>query len=263
MKLSNYIRLGVVALGFACLAGGPFCFTASAVASEESLEDLGDQLLNDALLERLIDAANKAEVDDSDSAAGNAKPADAPPGLLPNIDELRRMLEPPQPKQPEHGEDLGESPLASILDRMTEARQLIESQSLSSETKPVQEEIIVELDKLIDKLNKQCQNCSKCQQNKSSSQQTQSSTPKPGAGKPSSSADAQSQPQQSQASMGGGAQAMPSEPTERDVAKQLWGQLPERLRQQLLQSTAEEFLPKYREELELYFQRLAEEQSEE
>jgi hypothetical protein len=33
------------------------------------------------------------------------------------------------------------------------------------------------------------------------------------------------------------------------------------LRQQLLQSTADEFLPKYRTELEQYFRRLAEEQS--
>lgn len=259
-------NLSVFTLGLACLVYSYPCLLAPAVAGEESLEDLGDELLNDALLDRLINAANKAKADREDYAgkpSDATQPANQSPSLLPDVDELRRMLEPQKPTKPQNGEDVGQSPLVSISGRMAEAGQLIESQIITGETKQVQEEIVSELDKLIEKLNKQCQNCSSGQCNKPSSQQTQSSTPKPGSGKPSASAGAQSGPQQSQASMGGGANAQPGELADREVAKQLWGQLPERLRQQLLQSTAEEFLPKYREELELYFQRLAEEESNE
>jgi hypothetical protein len=41
--------------------------------------------------------------------------------------------------------------------------------------------------------------------------------------------------------------------------KRLWGGLPERARQQMLQTPVEEFPPKYEEQIEQYFRRLAEE----
>ena len=46
-----------------------------------------------------------------------------------------------------------------------------------------------------------------------------------------------------------------------ELVKDLWGQLPQRMREQLLQSSDDEFLPKYRQELEEYFRALAEEQA--
>ncbi len=213
------------------------------------LEDLGDGLLDDAVLEGLMKQAGKAQ------PAGEAQPP-----LLPDVDKLRRMLDPQQPSPGEDVGQAGESPLSRISTQMAQARSLIAEKDITGETREVQEEIVSQLDELIDKLNKQCQNCSGGQCNKPSSQQTQKSTPKLG-GKPSASAGSQASPQQSQVSSGGGGEAQPGEVTDRDVVKKLWGQLPERLRQQLLQSTADEFLPKYREELELYFRRLAEEQS--
>ena len=42
--------------------------------------------------------------------------------------------------------------------------------------------------------------------------------------------------------------------------KELWGHLPERSREQLLQSFSEEFLPKYEREIQQYYQRLSEDQ---
>ena len=42
------------------------------------------------------------------------------------------------------------------------------------------------------------------------------------------------------------------------VIKQVWGELPEKERQQMLQSSVEEFLPKYAELIEQYYRRLAE-----
>jgi hypothetical protein len=44
------------------------------------------------------------------------------------------------------------------------------------------------------------------------------------------------------------------------MMKALWGQLPQRARDQMLQSAPEEFLPEYELELEKYFKRLAEQE---
>ena len=42
-----------------------------------------------------------------------------------------------------------------------------------------------------------------------------------------------------------------------ELVKDLWGQLPERQREQILQPLSEEFLPKYASEIEAYFRALA------
>ena len=42
--------------------------------------------------------------------------------------------------------------------------------------------------------------------------------------------------------------------------KHLWGHLPEREREQMMQSFSDEFLPKYELEIEQYYQRLSEEE---
>jgi hypothetical protein len=44
------------------------------------------------------------------------------------------------------------------------------------------------------------------------------------------------------------------------LLKDLWGQLPEKAREQMLQTSPEQFLPKYELMIEQYFKRLAEEQ---
>ena len=41
------------------------------------------------------------------------------------------------------------------------------------------------------------------------------------------------------------------------MVKDLWGKLPERQREQILQPLSEEFLPKYASEIEAYFRALA------
>ena len=45
----------------------------------------------------------------------------------------------------------------------------------------------------------------------------------------------------------------------RALVKQAWGHLPERIREQMPNTASEEFLPKYEEVIEDYFQRMAEE----
>ena len=217
---------------FAMLA---FSHAVAGESKEPSLEGLGDQLLDDDLLKELMQQ----------------------PPVTPN----------PAPQQPAipDGEDIGpqESPLERIEQRMAAAGDLIESQNTTGETKVVQQQIINELDQLIDKLNKQCKNCKNGQCNNPGQQQTQKQTPKPGQGsKPQQSSSSQAAAADSSATQGGQAvEGELNQAANTPIVKQLWGQLPERLRQQLLQSSADEFLPKYREQLEQYFRRLAEEQS--
>ncbi|HEX4149892.1 MAG TPA: hypothetical protein VHY20_12930, partial [Pirellulales bacterium] len=47
-----------------------------------------------------------------------------------------------------------------------------------------------------------------------------------------------------------------------DLMKDIWGELPPRLRQQMMQSSVEHFVPKYEFEIEEYFKTLAERQQE-
>jgi hypothetical protein len=56
----------------------------------------------------------------------------------------------------------------------------------------------------------------------------------------------------------GGSTASDSRAMREQVFKNLWGHLPQRVREQMLQSQDDEFLPKYELEIEQYFRRLAE-----
>ena len=47
----------------------------------------------------------------------------------------------------------------------------------------------------------------------------------------------------------------------RTVLKQLWGELPQRQREQMLEPPVEEFLPKYEQQIEEYFRRLSEDKT--
>lgn len=239
------IALVVALLAMACAEFG-------AAAPEKSgpapVEGLGDRLLGDWGLPPSADPG---------SSAGRVP--------LPNVDESRRQLDSPS-KAEQAGEDLGKrgtSPLERISNRMHEAHQLIESQTTSGETKRVQEAIVSDLDELIEQLSQQCKNCSggQCKNPGQQQQQTSQSAPKPGEGKKSAtSSTAQAAAQQSQAPGEGGKPADPGELSNDELVKQLWGQLPQHMRQQLLQSSADEFLPKYRRELEEYYRKLSEEE---
>ena len=88
-----------------------------------------------------------------------------------------------------------------------------------------------------------------------SGQSKQSSQPKPGAsksGKPGTSPATGASPTISRSGDLAASLAATSE-----LVKDLWGHLPERQRQQILQPLSEDFLPKYATEIEEYFRALA------
>jgi hypothetical protein len=126
---------------------------------------------------------------------------------------------------------------------------------------PVQQQVISDLDKLIAELSKQCQCCNgQCPGG-------QCNEPKPGQN---------SKPGKSGLASGSGRTAArdstdrldksTAKPVDKgevnEMVKALWGNLPERDRQQMLQSFSDEFLPKYELEIEQYYRRLSEEQDE-
>jgi hypothetical protein len=176
------------------------------------------------------------------------------------------------------GEDLGqqqESPLVRVEKNMTEATRLIGRPNESSKTAGVQEQIVTDLDALIKEMEKQC-NSSGSQSNKPpeekqgsqrSKPQQAASQPKPGKGKPSPGKPSQSQSsiaaQQSSMRLGSADAAEVERRSIDQLMKEAWGHLPERLREQMLQGSSGEFLPKYKEEIERYYQRLAEEEARE
>jgi len=57
---------------------------------------------------------------------------------------------------------------------------------------------------------------------------------------------------------GGGVKGMPALPLDDTITKQVWGHLPERLRQQMSQYYKEQFMPKYSDMLRQYYASLAE-----
>ncbi|TWT87266.1 hypothetical protein Mal64_28040 [Pseudobythopirellula maris] len=191
---------------------------------------------------------------------------------VPDSDTLERMRRPGAagaqlPQGPGAGEDLGESPLDKIVGGMKEAEQRLADRDTGTVALTAQKQVVADLEALIAKMEQQCQSCQnpsqskKEQGKKQASQRSKPGAPKPGAGKPAGSTTAQSAARSSTTRMGsapaGGAAGKPMP----EALKQAWGHLPERVREQMLQSGSEDFLPEYREEIQKYFQRLAEEEA--
>lgn len=159
-----------------------------------------------------------------------------------------------------------EDTFSRISKRMREVEQLITKMESAKNTKKLQKDIATDLDRLIAELEKQCQ---KCQGGASS------------AGKPSEQQTTQrEQVKQPARNSGQGqhdAQNPAKDATERlgkDEARRAalermksllkedrWGELPAKAREQMLQLSPEQFLPKYELLIEEYYKRLAEEPS--
>ncbi len=122
----------------------------------------------------------------------------------------------------------------------------------------VQAEVIAELDKLIAELSKQCkgQSGQSGEKDEPESQRSQAKAGKPGqaAGRGTTAA------RDSSDRLDGGSQATVEKADVEALVKELWGHLPKRAQEQMIQSFSDEFLPKYELEIEKYYQRLGEEQ---
>lgn len=122
----------------------------------------------------------------------------------------------------------------------------------------VQQGVVSELDQLIASLSKQCQcqggQCDKPPQPNANSQ------PKPGSKPGAATAKSQAPARDSTDRLNNTAAQPVDKGNVDETVKKLWGNLPERSRDQMLQSFSDEFLPQYQLEIEQYYRRLSEEQ---
>ena len=162
------------------------------------------------------------------------------------------------------GEESDANPLIRLSRRMREVESLIAQSRSDAATQDAQREILSELEELIKKLQQQ-----KKKQSSSSS--------KPSNGQQTADRDKVQQPKPSQGQGGGKpgdepAKDSSTELTERQaqrpdmkemdsVLKDVWGQLPRRLREQMMQSPVDEFLPQYALQIEEYFKTLVKKKS--
>ena len=168
------------------------------------------------------------------------------------------------PRFDDLGEDIGQPSgplsLARVRQGMQQAETLLGNPRAVADAGQVQKQVVAQLDKLIEELSRQCQAC-----------QQGGQSPKPNASQPS-----QSKPGQPKSALGRGStaardstdrldqsNAQPVDKSDRDeLMKNLWGHLPERSREQMMQSFSNEFLPKYELEIEEYYRRLSEDSDE-
>lgn len=231
----------------ACAAAAP------APTESAGLGNLGESLLDDALARSLS----------ADPAPKPAPAARQAPPLLPVPKQLDRML------RQGDGRDVGRggSPLEPVVAGMRRAESLIHDDADDRLAVPVQKEVVTHLERLITQMEKQCNSCNqsgqKPNQEKQASKRTETKPgqcDKPGeCDKPGSqAAQAGVKPNQSGTTSLSSARDVDSPEAQRDLVKQAWGHLPERMREQMLQGADSEFLPEYREELRDYYRRLAE-----
>lgn len=156
-------------------------------------------------------------------------------------------------------------PLARVQQGMQNAQSLLAQPGVA--TRPgavklagnVQQEVVTELDKLIAELSKQC-NCQGGQCDKPGEPKS-GSKPKPGNKSSMAAGTGTSAARESTDRL----DRITAKPVEKgdvnDVVKALWGHLPERAREQMMQSFSDDFLPKYELEIEQYYRKLGEEQN--
>jgi hypothetical protein len=213
----------------------------------------GDKSLD----EQLLDDLNTDLLDDLDALPD----ADAP-DPTDSTDDTDSDLDAQLVEQLIEGDDIGAGedvdPVTRLARRMQIAQQRIQARKTAATTQRLQQRIIDDLAAIIEEARK-----AKCKGGDS----------KPGAGKPGepksgqpSSANAQGKKPASNAGPVKSTQRVDkAESSEakvtrhRALVKQAWGHLPERVREQMPNTAGEEFLPKYEEVIEDYFQRMAEE----
>ena len=158
------------------------------------------------------------------------------------------------------GEDIGApggaDPLTRIGEKMQRAGKIIANRETGTGVRHLQQEIVEDLARVISLLEEQQANSSP------------SPSPSNSAGNPEGNTDGQGSEGAQQAGRPRGeqstdrlgeAEATAAVVDPQQLMRAAWGQLPERIREQMGSAGVEEFLPKYRRLIEDYYQRLAEE----
>lgn len=238
----------ILPLLVALLACTLWALPAWAAGDDESEADVLEQELLEGL--------------DADLMDDLLPPADetAPPGEQgdePARDALDEELLRDLGAEAEASED--PNPLSRAGRRMRQVENLIGRAKSGSDTQKLQNQIVEDLDTMIQLARQQAQ---RMQSNQQSQQETKRSNARqPGQPQPSQGGAPQDAPSEDSTERLGQADGRRPDMTEMNtLLKQLWGHLPEREREQVLNAQIEQFLPQYELLIEAYFKRLVEEQ---
>jgi hypothetical protein len=226
---------------------------AEAAPSDSSgVESLGSELLDDLA----PNAFDKPAVQPDDSTDNPATEHRDPTTFAPRFDDLGEDI----------GQPSGSLSLARVRMGMQQAQSLLAAKQAAADVQTfeqageAQQQVVAQLDKLIAELSKQCKNC-QCNSLGQSPKPSQRTQKKPG-NKPGSTASSGKTAARDSTDRLDSTNAKPIDKGALEATvKDLWGHLPERSREQMMQSFSEEFLPKYELEIEQYYRRLSEEQN--
>jgi hypothetical protein len=188
-------------------------------------------------------------------------------------DELLKDLADDEPTKPRAREkqqgggaaDEGDEddPLDQITRQMREVERRIREGDADQATQDLEHKIVEELEKLIKQARQQAMSQSSSPSKKPGQKSTrdQAAQPTP-SGKQGSGSGAQANQAARDSSNRVGKPPAEVKKPDMDkilgILKDVWGELPPRLRQQMMQSSVEKFVPKYEFEIEEYFKTLAE-----
>ncbi len=206
--------------------------------------DLDSQLLDD-LDSQLLEGLEAPPSESAPPAANGSGPA-APDA---------------QENQPSRTD---EDPLLDIGRRMRNVERRIAEYDTSSPTQDLQRRIVADLEDLIEQMQKQC---SSSADNPSPKNQGGSSPNEQEGGSASGGEGTQAAEQASSRPARDSSDRLDAGRSEKvegegvqDLVKQVWGHLPPKVRELMRSASVEEFLPKYEQQIEAYYRRLAEEE---
>lgn len=226
-----------IAISFVVLAATQISAADAAPPDSSGVESLGSELLDDLAPNAFDQPA--------------AQPRDG--ANAPRFDDLGEDI----------GQPSGSLSLARVRMSMQHAESLLAAKLTAADVATfqqageAQQQVVAQLDKLIAELSKQCKNgqCNSSSQSPKPSQRSQKKPGKPGSATGSGKTAARDSTDRLDS-----ANVKPVDKADLEATvKNLWGHLPERSREQMMQSFSEEFLPKYELEIEQYYRRLSEE----
>jgi hypothetical protein len=154
--------------------------------------------------------------------------------------------------------EAADNPLFDLGRRMREAEQRIAAARSDEETQQLQDRIADDLAKLIKELQRRKKSSSSSSSNKNQQTAEREKVEQPGSAEAGGQEEASDAPAQDSTALTKDRKARTPDAAQMDEAlKDIWGQLPAHLRQQMEQYAKEELLPKYELQIEEYFRALA------
>ncbi|MCI0334763.1 MAG: hypothetical protein L0228_16230 [Planctomycetes bacterium] len=242
----------VLAIAFVALAVSPLSAADSASPNSRGVESLGSELLED-LAPNAFDQPDPRPLEGANNPSAEMR---SPTTRAPRFDDLGEDI----------GQPSGSLSLVRVRQGMQHAESLLAGKKAVADVPTLaqageaQTQVVAQLDKIIAELSKQCKG-GQCQSGNQSPKPSQRSQKKPG--KSGNTAGRGQTAARDSTDRLDSTNAKPIDKSDIEaMVKDLWGHLPERSREQMMQSFSEEFLPKYELEIEQYYRRLSEQNAE-